>query len=121
MCVGVRRVGALRGEMKGWWRLCTQAQGLLLAAQTPQLAVVLGAAAATRKLSDPLPTGVFFRIPEHHKTIQGKTCCTALVLIMFCLTAVLAPETVTLPLLRFFQNTGKQFLSDSYFLPSLAL
>lgn len=57
-------------------------------------AMVLWATAATRTLSDPFPTGVLLRIPEDHKTIQGNTCCTALVLIMFCLTAVLTPETV---------------------------
>lgn len=83
--------------------------------------MVLRAAAATRKLSDPFPTGIFLRIPEDHKTIQGKICCTALVLKIFCLTAVLTSETVHSVSALLFQDTEKQFISESYFLPSLAL
>lgn len=65
--------------------------------------MVLWAAAATWKLSDPFPTGIFLRIPEDHKTIQGKTCCTALVLIIFCL-LFLHLRLSTLSLLGFFGN-----------------
>lgn len=61
--------------------------------ESPAGVIILYDAASAGKLFDLLPAGVFLGVPEGHKRIQAETCCTALALIMFCLSAVLTSDT----------------------------
>lgn len=63
-------------------------------AESPAGGMVLCIAASAGKLPDLPAPGGFLQVPEYHKRIQGETCCAVFAFIMFCLAAVLIPDTV---------------------------